>query len=258
MIWFARVLCEVPAGHFSAPQREEYFRWFDETAPQLKGGNNFVKFLEAIRQRALTQLPESLRGQVEKNHQIALAKLTELRTSTPQGVPERKFVRAWTVADLEPDFGKVKAGRNFARAKEIFASQLCLRCHRMGQEGGGVGPDLTAVASRFGSKDILEAIVDPSKVISDQYAALLVETRTENFLGLPAGEDEQTLTIYEDIFGEKKRSIPKADVLKREPAKVSLMPVGLLSPLHRDEVLDLLAYLSAGGRSDAPNFQPAP
>ena len=77
----------------------------------------------------------------------------------------------------------------------------CAACHRFGSEGGGVGPDLTAVAGRFGVRDLLEAIVEPSKVISDQYAAVsiakkdgqVVTGRVGNLFG-------DSLSVIEDMF----------------------------------------------------------
>jgi cytochrome c2 len=66
------------------------------------------------------------------------------------------------MADFATDLDKVPAGRNLARGKEVFASVLCLQCHKFGSEGGGTGPDLTAVSSRFKRSDVLEAI-EPSK-----------------------------------------------------------------------------------------------
>ena len=55
----------------------------------------------------------------------------------------------------------------------MFAASLCITCHNMSGEGGTVGPDLTQLGSRFSYKDILVAIVDPSKTISDQFAATI-------------------------------------------------------------------------------------
>ena len=53
----------------------------------------------------------------------------------------------------------------------IYAEAQCAKCHRFRGDGGISGPDLTSVSGRFGTKDILESIIEPSKVISDQYAA---------------------------------------------------------------------------------------
>ena len=81
------------------------------------------------------------------------------------------------MADLAADLDRVGRGRNFERGKEVFASTQCLACHRFGNDGGGVGPDITAVSSRFNRRDLLESILDPSKVVSDQYATYAIRMK---------------------------------------------------------------------------------
>ena len=58
----------------------------------------------------------------------------------------------------------------------MFGEAKCFACHRFASEGGAFGPDLTALAGRFNAKDLIESIVEPSKVISDQYAAVNIVT----------------------------------------------------------------------------------
>ena len=43
-------------------------------------------------------------------------------------------------------------------------------------KAAALGPDLTGLAGRFTTRDLLESIVVPSKVISDQYAAVIFST----------------------------------------------------------------------------------
>ena len=87
----------------------------------------------------------------------------------------RKPVKEWTVAELMPVVERgLGERRDLERGRRLYGAVACAVCHRFGEEGGGVGPDLTAVAGRFGVRDLLEAIVEPSKVISDQYAAITI------------------------------------------------------------------------------------
>src|SRR5262249_42334996 len=76
-----------------------------------------------------------------------------------------KFVELLTF--LERD----SAGRSgdVRRGRIVFEKAQCLKCHKYGTEGEGIGPDLTTASSRFKRMDILESIIYPSKVISDQY-----------------------------------------------------------------------------------------
>src|SRR5205823_10024583 len=83
--------------------------------------------------------------------------------------PARQFVRNWQMQDLLPVIDRATHGRDFVRGKAAFAAVQCTKCHKFGDEGGGAGPDLTGVGSRFQPVDVLESILLPSKVISDQY-----------------------------------------------------------------------------------------
>ena len=125
----------------------------------------------------------------------------------------------------------------------------CASCHRFGIEGGGVGPDLTAVAGRFNVRDLLESIVEPSKVISDQYAAVsiakkngeIVTGRVSNLMG-------GSLSIIEDMFDPgRATNVARSDIEEMKPSDVSLMPIGLLNSLNESEIQDLIAFLLARG-----------
>ena len=68
-------------------------------------------------------------------------------------------------------------GRSFDKGKNLFSATMCLTCHRFNGDGGGIGPDLTGVGSRYTLRDLMENIIDPSKVISDQYGTEQIEKK---------------------------------------------------------------------------------
>ena len=173
----------------------------------------------------------------------------------PPQIVARPFQKNWTLADLDPALPEVAKGRNFARGKEIFASVQCLACHHFGQDGGNVGPDLSAIGNRFSRHDILEAIIDPSKAISEQYATFLLGTKSgESIAGQIVADDGAKLTVLTNPLAGTKQDVAKADVTSKTLAPVSIMPPGLLNVLTQDEVLDLLAYLESGGHAEARQF----
>ena len=59
----------------------------------------------------------------------------------------------------------MKQKRDFDRGRKLFGEAQCFSCHRFDNEGGAQGPDLTSVAGRFSQRDLLESVVEPSKVI---------------------------------------------------------------------------------------------
>jgi len=174
-------------------------------------------------------------------------------------LPPRPFVKAWTLADLVPDLDKIGSGRNFTRGKEMYAAAQCAVCHLFGGQGGNLGPDLTAVSSRYNRRDLLEAIIDPNKGLSEQYPMYRVTQfdGKKDVAGMIVEESNEGLKVLVDPLRGTTESISKSQPPKRELLAVSPMPPGLLSTLSKDEVLDLLAYLESGGNADAPVFKPA-
>jgi len=103
-------------------------------------------------------------------------------------------------------------------------------------------------------KDLTDAIVDPSKVISDQYKASIVETKSGKVItGRIVSESKDSITIVVDPENATKTvEVKKSDIESNQPSLVSLMPKDLLKTLNEDEVRDLLAYLlSRGNPNDA-------
>src|ERR1700722_20989324 len=117
------------------------------------------------------------------------------------------------MADIEPDLDKVGHGRNFAQGQDALFAVQCLMCHRMGDEGGAVGPDLTAVSSRFARKDILESILEPSKVVSEQYRNVIVTTNTgKTVVGRLLEENAGRLVIQPNPLEPGRVEVNKSDV----------------------------------------------
>ena len=81
-------------------------------------------------------------------------------------------------------------------------------CHRVGDEGGSVGPDLTAIASRFSRRDILESIIEPSKVISEQYANTeIVLKNGTTIIGRVVSDDGDKLLVRPSMLAPDMQEI---------------------------------------------------
>jgi putative heme-binding domain-containing protein len=128
----------------------------------------------------------------------------------------------------------------------VFIKARCANCHVFGTKGKGGGPDLSTVTSRFRRRDILESIMYPSKVVSDQYTGVEVELNDfSTVTGMVAGEDTKTLTVI-TITGERV-TIPKRSITKRTESKQSMMPEGLLNTMTLEELVSLIYFLEHGG-----------
>ncbi len=124
--------------------------------------------------------------------------------------------------------------------------EKCAACHIFGGIGKEVGPDLTTIASRFKRRDILDAILFPSKVISDQYQAEMIQLKDGTVVtGVLVRESAALVLLRTGENPDKPVSIPKGQITERAVSPISLMPAGLLDDLTHEEIDNLLAFLLA-------------
>lgn len=147
-------------------------RWFEEAGRPYGDGASFNNFLKNFRKEAVENLSDAERAELAP---IILAANSAAPANPKRAASEfpkpraRPFLKEWKTADLLPLLDQAGKGRSYEKGRQAFADAQCLACHRFGNEGGGTGPDLTAVASRFSRRDILESITEPSKVVSEQF-----------------------------------------------------------------------------------------
>lgn len=226
-------------------------RWFKEAGRDYGDGVSYPKYLVNIRKDAI--------GALSTDDRIALNSWIEDYASLAAFKPtkERHFVKEWTVADLEADLPKAAQGRNFASGKAAFNDAQCIQCHRLGNEGGSIGPELTAAFSKYSRRDVLESIIEPSKVISDQYQNYIVVKKDgDSVTGKIVDETGDKVVIQPNPLAPERIEIKKPEIAERKPSKVSPMPQGLLNQFSKDEILDLLGYLESMGKEKGPNFKP--
>jgi putative heme-binding domain-containing protein len=137
---------------------------------------------------------------------------------------------------------KGQAG-NPAKGAMVFQKANCEKCHRYGDRGEVMGPDLTSLTKRFTRKEILQSILYPSHMISSRYAPqnlLLVDKRRILGIVAPGGKGEKVVL---NTDGEKV-PIPEQDIDEITPSKLSSMPDGAIKELTLQEIADLFAYVT--------------
>ena len=235
---------------WTTADRKTYFTWLNR-AQTWTGGNSYRKFLANIE-------AESLKGFTE-NEKLALETLGVRKPYIPPPLPKPEGPgQKWTVdAVLTSTATGMKQRRNFAHGKRTFEAARCIVCHRFDGNGGATGPDLTQAAGRFKMKDLVEAIVLPSKAVSDQYQAHVIQTvKGKVYTGRIISENENDVTVVTDPEDATKFAvIEKDDIEEMFAANQSLMPAGLLDQLNEEEVLDLLAYTLSRGKANGPLFK---
>ncbi len=158
-------------------------------------------------------------------------------------LPQESEDAKWTQDELlsflsSPEAAKASAERGAA----VFAKAQCAKCHRHGERGESLGPDLTTVAQRFQKREILESILHPSQVISDQYASRTVQLQDGRSLtGMTVEQADGSLVVLHT--DGQKSTVAKEDIETIEPSKKSSMPDGLLNTLTLEEIADLFAHL---------------
>ncbi|MHC4107007.1 MAG: c-type cytochrome [Planctomycetota bacterium] len=233
--------------------RSRYIGWF-ESAGRTTGGHSFAGFLERIRANALERVPAAERAQYDG---VAAAfepyRLDDLPVPRGPG-------RAWTVDELVDLAASRMANRDFQNGERMYQAAMCARCHRFAGTGVLAGPDLTAVATRYTMRDLIESIVEPSRVVSDQYEQTeFVLDDGSVVIGRVIERDERAVRVMPTLlFRESRIEIPIGKIESESRSKLSPMMPTLLDRLNADEVMDLLAYLLAEGDERNPVFAAAP
>jgi putative heme-binding domain-containing protein len=175
---------------------------------------------------------------------------------------DRRPRTEWTIADLSSPVEEMSrsGGRNFGSGKQIFTVANCIACHRLQGVGNSFGPDLTKLDPKWKPADILNEILNPSARINEKFQVNVFELGSGKVVtGLVLEETPETIKIIENPLAKAEPTIlQRSDIVDRQRSKTSMMPKGLLDKLTRDEILDLVAYVAAGGSRDRGRFDANP
>lgn len=144
---------------------------------------------------------------------------------------------------------EVRESSDAARGREVFhrAELACLACHRVGGEGGIIGPALDTLGTAQPVDFIIGAILEPKKEIKEGYEAYEIETKSGDLLtGYRIRSDREQVVLRESADTETI-TLRREQVQTERPAG-TLMPPGLVDSLTREELRDLVAYLATLGR----------
>ncbi len=216
-------------------------------AANYKGGSSFAIFIEFIRKDSLATFTP------EENAQLAelIAKKPEAKSAI-ENVGAMFVGRTPTMWTLDELSAAAKTGmkkRSFDNGRKMFTAAACYTCHRFGNAGGMTGPDLTGAGGRYSPHDLLDNIINPSKVINEQFVPIIV-TKNDGTLmsGVVVNLSGDGVTLNTDLTDPNQRvNVDRKEVKSIELSTVSPMPPMLLAMLKKDEILDLMAYVLSGG-----------
>jgi putative heme-binding domain-containing protein len=157
-------------------------------------------------------------------------------------------VKPLTQPEMDTLIADVGSKGSPERGEDIFrrADLNCTKCHALAGAGGGVGPDLSALGSSSPPDYIINSIFLPDQAIKEEFHTLIVlTTEGQVFQGIVADKDDKRIVLKE-ATGDQ-RLIPAADVEDQKEGG-SLMPKGLVNFMTRDELADLVRFLSELGK----------
>ena len=244
---YARSIRMLTAG-WTPELHEAYFQWFLKAA-NYKGGASFDKFIEFIRNDAVASLSDA-----EKESMAELLAKKPVKKSALENLGEvfkGRTPKEWTLEELSNAARTGLKNRDFKNGRKMFAASGCYACHRFGDQGGMTGPDLTSAGRRYSPHDLLDQVVNPSKVINEQFSSIKVLTEDGIVhTGVVVNLNGDSMTINTDLTDPNQRvNVNRNEIEELVVSDISAMPVGLFNPMTKDEILDLIAYLISGGDS---------
>ena len=170
------------------------------------------------------------------------------------------FVEIWgpideVDTDIQADFAKYQrllsdkavAAANPQNGRFVF-QRTCWSCHKMYEDGGNLGPDLTG-SNRANVGYLLSNVLDPSGELQDDYKMVVLTTQDGRTIsGNIIAESDRQLTLR--TVSQDGVVLNKSDIQTREQTEKSIMPEGLLTTLTEEEVLDLMAYMRTTAQVD--------
>ncbi len=222
-------------------QRRVVFEALNKTE-KMNGASTFFKAIADTR----SELAAALKPE-EAVQLAALINPPKPMALSPHALPGHTF-KNWKLEDLEPQLAKMDAKtRNRDSAKDALIRAQCAFCHRVSNDpalpAGVFGPDLVQVSARFGRKDLLDHILNPSKFIDEKFRFVTVKTSDgRTITGSLENEDDERVILKPNPLSPEINEIAKAMIKERTLSEISPMPAGLLNTLKAEQILDLLAW----------------
>jgi putative heme-binding domain-containing protein len=137
------------------------------------------------------------------------------------------------------------------RGAAVFVAPqfACISCHKVGGQGGSVGPDLSIVGRCLSPEEIVEAVLWPKRQVKEQYAAIMVATASGEIRQGYKVEETGTELLLRDAAAGTDVRIAKADIDERREIG-TLMPDGLAEAMTDQERRDVIRFLMELGRSE--------
>ncbi len=157
------------------------------------------------------------------------------------------------VREIVEGVGNAERGRAVYDRKD---GANCQKCHSLSVGEEIVGPSLAGIATKYGKEGMLNAILHPSDGIAPEYVSWILDTTTHGLVTGLLVEDTPDRVVLRTEAAERVELAP-SDILQRRQGKLSIMPDDLVSAMTKQELVDLLVFLSTlDGRGPGPGAEP--
>lgn len=156
-----------------------------------------------------------------------------------------------SIRSMASDYFKRPGGRSLSldlalnmpsdkvKGKEVFVTN-CQNCHKIGNEGADIGPDLTLIKNKYDKNALLDAIINPSANLAFGYEPWLFTTSQDSYFGFLIADGQNI--VIKDLLG-KLTTLKAKDVKSRTQQKNSLMPDPSTLQIKEKDLSDLAGFL---------------
>ncbi len=150
---------------------------------------------------------------------------------------------------------EVRASGDAEKGKAVFnlPQTTCVACHKIGEVGGILGPDLTTVGAGLPTDIIIDSVIWPKRQIKEGYVSVSVTTKDQKIYAGYQDRIENGILYLRDTATQKTIPIKLSDIAKKDEIG-TIMPAGLTNSLTREQIRNLIAYLTHL-KGDAPQLK---
>ncbi len=137
----------------------------------------------------------------------------------------------------------LKMNGDAERGKALFNGKaICFSCHVISGKGGDIGPELTAISTKFDHPSLLDAIIHPSSAILVGYESVSLVLNDGSQLNGTLLSDKDPM-IIRNALGQKL-TIPKSNIKSQNVSEKSIMPEAASMRLSAQDLSDIISYLT--------------
>jgi putative heme-binding domain-containing protein len=193
-----------------------------------------LALLDAVEKKKVDQrdVPSGKRASLMRHSdQEIRERAQKLFSADPAGDRKAVIERYMSAVDLKgnPDSGH-----------KVYES-ICIACHRLGDQGNDVGPNLATVRL-WSPEQLLVNILDPNREVAPAFTEYTIDTNDgESLSGIIADENASSVTLK--WAGGLTRTLARSEIKKITASRLSLMPEGLEANVTVEQMADLIAFL---------------